>query len=352
MERLRGIPGVQSASMASLVAFGDISDGRTVQKGGTPPGFGKDGRRAGVSAVYYSVGTDYFQTLGLKVLRGRGFTPPEEQDSAGPAVAIIDEPLARALFPGQDPLGQQIQLPAREDTAPARGNGLVLDGQSDTREVMEVVGIVPGLRHELFDKSPVAHLYVPFGRQFRSGISIHLRMGSGGPAAEGALLRAVRQEIRAVDERLPVLGLKTMAQHRSSSILYWVVRAGAGLFTVFGGVAVFMAVVGLYAVKAYVVARRTREIGIRMALGSTPGDVMWLVLKEGLGLTLAGIGVGFLIAIGIGMGVASMLYEVSAFDPVVFTVAPLLLAAASLAACYLPARRATKISPTVALRME
>jgi ABC-type antimicrobial peptide transport system permease subunit len=143
-----------------------------------------------------------------------------------------------------------------------------------------------------------------------------------------------------------------MAQHRSSSILYWIVRAGAGLFAVFGGVAVFMAVVGLYAVKAYVVARRTREIGIRMALGSTPGNVMWLVLKEGLGLTLAGIGAGFLIAIGIGMGVASMLYQVSAFDPLVFAVAPLLLAVASLAACYLPARRATKISPTVALRME
>ena len=352
MERLRAIPGVQSASPASLVAFGDISDGRTVQKGGTPPGFGKDGRREGAQALYYIVGTDYFQTLGLNVLRGRGFTPAEEQDSAGPAVAIIDEPLARALFPGQDPLGQQVQLPAREDAAPASGNGIVFDGQEDTREVMEVVGIVPGLRHELFDKAPVAHLYVPFGRQFRSGINIHLRMASGSPAAESVLLRSVRQEIRAVDERLPVLGLKTMAQHRDAGLLYWIVRAGAGLFTVFGGVAVFMAVVGLYAVKAYVVARRTREIGIRMALGSTPGNVMWLVLKEGFGLTLAGIGAGFLIAIGIGVGVASMLYQVSAFDPVVFAVAPLLLAAASLAACYLPARRATKISPTVALRME
>lgn len=352
MERLRAIPGVQSASMASVVAFGDMTEGKTVQKGGTPPGFGKDGRRVGVPVVYYIVGADYFQTLGLPVLRGRGFTPAEEQDLKAPAVAIIDEPLARALFPGQDPLGQQIQLPAREDAAPARGSGIVLDGQGDTREVMEVVGIVPGLRHELFDKSPVAHLYVPSGRQFRSAMSVHLRMASGGPSAEGALLRTVRQEIRAVDERLPVLGLKTMAEHRSSSILYWIVRAGAGLFAVFGGVAVFMAVVGLYAVKAYVVARRTREIGIRMALGSTPGDVMWLVLKEGFGLTLAGIGAGFLIAIGIGVGVASMLYQVSAFDPVVFAVAPLLLAAASLAACYLPARRATKISPTVALRME
>jgi predicted permease len=352
MERLRAIPGVSSASMASVVAFGDFTEGKTVQKGGTPPGFGKDGRRVGVSVVYYIVGTDYFQTLGVPVLRGRGFTPAEEQDASAPAVAIIDEPLARALFPGQDPLGQQIQLPAAEDAAPTTGSGIVLNDQGPTREVMEVIGVVPGLRHDLFDKAPVAHLYVPSGRQFRAGISIHLRTAASGPAADSALLRAVRQEIRAVDERLPVLGLKTMTQHRDSSMLYWIVRAGAALFTVFGAVAVFLAVVGLYAVKAYVVARRTREIGIRMALGSTPGNVMWLVLKEGLGLTLAGLSVGLLIAAAIGMGVASMLYEVSAFDPLVFTIAPLLLAIASLAACYLPARRATRILPTVALRME
>jgi ABC-type antimicrobial peptide transport system permease subunit len=113
-----------------------------------------------------------------------------------------------------------------------------------------------------------------------------------------------------------------------------------------------MAVVGLYAVKAYVVARRTREIGIRMALGSTPRGVLWLVLKEGIGLTAAGLGIGLLIAGGIGVGIASMLYQVSAFDPLVFAAAPLLLAGASLAACFLPARRATKISPTTALRTE
>jgi ABC-type antimicrobial peptide transport system permease subunit len=117
-------------------------------------------------------------------------------------------------------------------------------------------------------------------------------------------------------------------------------------------VAAFLAVVGLYAVKAYVVARRTREIGIRMALGSAPRDVLWLVLKEGLLLTGAGLLVGLWIAAGIGMLVGSMLYQVSAFDPVVFAVAPALLAAASLAACYLPALRATRIEPTVALRTE
>ena len=128
------------------------------------------------------------------------------------------------------------------------------------------------------------------------------------------MLQALRREIRAVDERLPVLALKTIAQHRDASVFYWVVKAGARMFTLFGAVAMFLAVVGLYAVKAYVVARRTREIGIRMALGATPEDILALV-KEGLGLTAAGLAAGFLIAVGIGQVVGSMLYEVSGFDP-------------------------------------
>jgi predicted permease len=352
MDRLRGIPGVQSASLSSIVAFGGMTEGKTVQKLGTPAGVGKDGRPVGVSSVYYIVGSDYFKTLGVPVLRGRGFTLAEEQDASGPAVAIIDEPLARALFPGQDPIGQQIQLPARGEAAPTSGNGIVVNDAGAERQVMEVVGVVAGLRHDLFDKAPVAHLYFPFGRQMRSGMNLHLRLASGGDAAEAALLRTIRQEIRAVDERLPVLGLKTMAQFRDTSLFFWIVKAGAGLFAIFGSVAVFLAVVGLYAVKAYVVARRTREIGIRMALGSTPGAVMSLVLKEGLWLTGVGLVVGLAFAAGIGALVGSMLYEVSAFDPVVFAVAPLLLAAASMAACFLPALRATKIAPTVALRTE
>ena len=170
--------------------------------------------------------------------------------------------------------------------------------------------------------------------------------------AQAAMLRAVRQEIRGADDRLPVLALKTMEEFRDTSLLYWIVKAGAMLFTVFGGVAVFLAVVGLYAVKAYLVARRTREIGIRMALGSTPGGVVRLVLAEGLGLTTAGLALGFVIAFGMGRGVASLLYEVNPFDPVVFAAAPLLLAVGALAACYLPARRATKVGPIVALRTE
>jgi predicted permease len=352
MDRMRGIPGVKSASFSSIVAFGGMTEGKTVQKGGTPPGRGKDGRAVGVSAVSYIVGSDYFATLGLPVLRGRDFTPAEEQDGNAPPVAIIDEPLARELFGKDNPVGQQIQFPRGDDAAPASGTGIVLSDDKPETQLMEVVGVVPGLRHDLFDKAPVAHVYVPFGRQFRSGMNVHLRAAGTGPAAETAVLQAARREIRAVDERLPVLGLKTMAQFRDGSVFYWVVKAGAWMFAIFGAVAVFLAVVGLYAVKAYVVARRTREIGIRMALGSSPRDVLWMVLKEGMALTAAGLVLGSWIAAGIGMLVGSLLYEVSAFDPAVFLAAPLVLAAASLAACYLPALRATRVQPTVALRTE
>ncbi|RPJ70624.1 MAG: FtsX-like permease family protein [Acidobacteria bacterium] len=249
-------------------------------------------------------------------------------------------------------MGQQIRKPPRDEAAPVQGHGVVSGMQGDDQDAMEVVGVVAGLRHDMFDKAPVSHLYLPSGRQFKSNGHIHARVDTPGPAGEAAVLQAMRREIRAVDDRLPVLALRTLSEHRDASILNWVVRAGAQLFTVFGVVAVFLAVVGLYAVKAYVVARRTREIGIRMALGSTPRSVLWLVLKEGLGLTGAGLAAGVLLSLGVGQVVGSMLYEVSPFDPLVFALAPVLLALAALAACYLPARRATRIAPVVALRME
>ena len=352
VERVRHVPGVQSASLASTVAFGSFTEGATVQRAGAAAGTGRDGRRAGTSAVRYSIGADYFETLGLPILNGRGFTAAEEQDANAPPVAVIDEPLARALFPGENPVGRQIQLAGRDEAEPPSGNGMVTSGPDESRAPMEVVGLVPGLRHDMFDKSPVAHLYVPSGGNFRSAMHLHVRLASSEEGVEAAMLPTIRREVRRVDERLPVLALKTMSEFRDTSLLYWTVRAGAQVFTVFGGVAVLLAVVGLYAVKAYLVARRTREIGIRMALGSTPGDVMRLVLREGLGLTAVGLAVGMLFAVGVGWLVGSMLYEVNPFDPVVFAAAPLLLALSALAACYLPARRATKIAPIVALRTE
>jgi ABC-type antimicrobial peptide transport system permease subunit len=143
-----------------------------------------------------------------------------------------------------------------------------------------------------------------------------------------------------------------MAEHRDSSMAAWVVRASATLFTLFGGVAVLLALVGVYGVRAYLVSRRTREIGVRMALGATTGDVLWLVLREGLVLVAVGLVIGLGLALATGRLVASMLYDVRAFDPLAFVAAPLLLALSALLACYFPARRATKVTAVVALRAE
>jgi predicted permease len=351
MERVRSVPGVRAASLASIVAFGNIGLSKTVQKGGTPPGAGRDGARVGTSAAYYVVGSDYFETLGVPVLRGRGFTLAEERDASAPAVAVIDEPLARALFRAGDPIGQQIQFAGRDDGTPTADDA-ARAGRSRQPQVMEIVGVVKGLRHDMFDKSPVPHVYVPYGRQTLSWMNVHLRLAPTGATGEAAMLDTVRRELVAVDERLPILGLKTLIEHRDASLFYWAVKAGARIFMIFSAVAVFLAVVGLYAVKAYVVARRTREIGIRIVLGSTPGQILTLVLREGLALTAAGLAVGFLVAAGIGRVVGSLLYEVSPFDPLVFAGASLVLAIAALTACYVPARRATCITPAAALRNE
>ena len=167
-------------------------------------------------------------------------------------------------------------------------------------------------------------------------MNVHVRLDTGGRAAAQSMLQTVRDEVRVFDERLPVLALKTLEDFRASSVGVWAVRAGAGVFTTFGALALFLAVIGLYAVKAYAVSRRTGEIGIRMALGAGKGDVLWLVLREGIVLTLAGLGVGLLLSVGAAQLLASLLYEVSTLDPVVFMLAPLVLAASMLLASYLP----------------
>ena len=347
LDRLRAVPGVRAASIASVVAFAGFSEGERVLKVGSGEG-PRDGRASGAGAVSYSIGNDYFRTLGIPVLRGRDFTAAEVANAAPPQVVIIDEPLARAVFPNEEPVGQHIRF--ARDEEPARGEGTA-EGQPPRPRTMEVVGVVKGLRHDLFDLAPVSHVYLPFNGAYRRSAHFHVAV-TGGKDAEGRILQAVRREISAVDPHMPVLALQTLDGHRATSILYWIVRAGANIFAVFGLVAAFLAVVGLYAVKAYVVSRRTREIGIRMALGSSHRGVLWLVLREGVSLTAAGLAAGTLIALGIGQLVGSMLYRVSPFDPQAFGLSALLLAGASLVACYLPARRATRVTPMRALRTE
>ena len=336
LQRVRSTPGVQSAAFASAVPFGEISEGRQVQKAGTPPA--SPGQpEPGNDATYTIIGADYFETLRLPVLRGRGFTALEEESSGGTRIAIVDEPLARRLFGADDPVGRRVQFASR--------NGRPV-------EEFEVVGVVAGVRDDMFDKTPEPHVYVPFGQNYRGGMIVHARLSTRSAAAEAAMVGTLRQEIRAADAGVPVIALKTLRQHREDGIMLWAVNTGAQLFAVFGGVALLLAVVGVYGVKSYLVSRRTREIGIRMALGATASDVLWLVLREGIVLTLSGVGVGLLLSWGIGRLLSGMLYEVSPLDPVVFAVAPLVLTVSALLASYVPARKATKVLPLTALRAE
>jgi predicted permease len=333
LQRVRSTPGVEAASLASLIPFGEFNEVPLVQKAGTPPA--PEGQpEAGVGATLTIVGADYFDALRLPVLRGRSFTPAEEQFASGAPVAVIDEPLARRLFGDDDPIGQRVQL------------------QRSRQRHIEVVGVVRGIRQDLFDRTPVPHIYLPFGQHYRGSMHLHVRAAAAGADQAVGLLGAVRLQVRLADPGVPLDNLRTLEQHRDGSIALWAVNTGARLFSVFGGVALLLAIIGVYGVKSYVVSRRTREIGIRMALGATSSNVLWLVLRESFALTVSGLALGMVIAWGVGKAVSGMLYEVSALDPLVFGIAPLVLGAAATAASYVPARRATKIVPVRALRAE
>jgi ABC-type antimicrobial peptide transport system permease subunit len=155
-----------------------------------------------------------------------------------------------------------------------------------------------------------------------------------------------------VDAELPIISIKTFEQHLNGNLQLWLVNAGAALFSIFGALALGLAVVGVYGVKAYSVARRTREIGIRMALGAEGKTVQWMILREGFAMVAAGLAIGLLLAFATGKMVSSILFDVSSIDPFAFTIAPAVLMTAALLATWLPARRATKISPMAALRTE
>ena len=318
VERLKSLPGVQSAAIGATVPFGMVELGRSIQKADSAPGSKE------VHCRFNLVDGDYFSTLGIKLLRGRTYRD-------GEPAAIIDQAAAERLWPKGDAVGRHVHMST---------------GQSK-REV-EIVGVVGNIHERIaFGGENIRpHVYIPFGQEYLSDVTIHLR------TAPGVLPATVRAAIRDVDPRLPVIQLRSFRQHLESGFDLWTVRTGARLFAILGAVALLLAVVGLYGVRAYNVARRTREIGIRMALGSGASDTLRLVLREGLAVTGVGLGVGLAISLALGKVLASMLYRVSGIDLVVFLVAPAVLTAASLAACYLPARRASKLDPLVALRYE
>jgi predicted permease len=348
-ERLAALPGVERASISSIVPFGMFELSRKVQRAGVHPG--PDAKPATAAeglafeVAWNSVGADYFSTVGLPVTRGRGFTE-SEATQPGPKVAIIDEVLAKKLWPDGDAVGQRIQYADQKGGASA-------DFNSEEKESMEIVGIVPATRHALFEtEEPVGGIYLPFARGFQSDISYFVRFRSLAPGSEAATADLLRRTVRDVDPSIPILALRTFAQHLDSNLDLWLVRAGAALFSVFGTLALGLAVIGLYGVKAYSVARRTREIGIRMALGAQAGAVLRMIMREGSIMLFSGVIIGLLLAMAAAKILSGILYGVHALDPIAFTVAALVMTTAALIATWLPARRATRVNPVQALRSE
>ncbi len=189
-------------------------------------------------------------------------------------------------------------------------------------------------------------------RNIQSDVFFHVRTVQGASATDAAFFDLLRHEVRSAAPGVPVLAVKTFRQHVDANAQLWVVRAGAAMVSLFAGLALALAVVGVYGVMAYAVVRRTREIGIRRALGAEPGEVQRMVLREGLIITAGGAAVGLLLALGIGRVFSRMLFEVGPLDPVAFIIAPAVLIATALLACWLPARRAMRVDPIVALRYE
>jgi putative ABC transport system permease protein len=287
------------------------------------------------SAVSYAITPDFFSSLGLTIVRGRDFTT-NEAFAGGRPVAIIDEALARQMFGAEDPLGRQLQVNKGDDSV--------------APDLVEVVGVAPPIRHQMNDPSPGPQIYRPLAQDYRAGVTIHVRTRLPGGDAEAGLLPAVRQALRDVDQRLPVVTLETRPMFRDRNLMLWVVRAGAWVFSAFGLVALGMAALGVYGVKAYLVSRRTREIGIRMALGATSRDVVRLVIGDGIVLTAVGLAAGLGLSAVVGRAVGSLLFQGSGFDPAVVAAAFITLFAVAALASWLPARRAARIAPTRAIR--
>lgn len=330
VDRLQTVPGVEAVTLGSSFPFNGFGDSRTVAQAGA------DAQAKSVDAVFNVVGRDYARTLGLRMLAGRDFIDAELSPGSSEPVAIVDDALAREMWPGENALGRLIQFRDAEE--------------KEADRVMRVIGVIPAVKHSLGTPRAFPHVYVPLGQRYESAMTLQIRIADAG--AERAMLATVARVAREVDARVPVTRLETWRDHLDGGLEIWIYRAGARVFSAFAAVALLLAVIGVYGVKSYVVSRRTREFGVRIATGADPRALLWRVLWEGGRVTAVGIGIGLLLALGAGQLLQGILYGVSGIEPAVLLIAPLILLASSLIASFVPALRATRVDPTVALRSE
>ncbi|HUR58358.1 MAG TPA: ADOP family duplicated permease [Opitutaceae bacterium] len=328
LARARTLPGATHVALASAVPYNFEGNRREIFS--ADAGTGGEGRWA----LTTSVSDDYFRTLGIAVLRGRDFTAEEATQKGGPRVAIIDETLARALFGGSDAIGRRVAFRAN---APAD-------------RTLEIAGVVRSPRQEVFGENAPMRIYLPLAQAASGNIYLHVKFASG--AAPDLMVGALRREQQALDPQNPVVSVRLLrdvvGRHINTSLLHLAALA----FGSFGVLSLVLAVVGVYAVKAHAVSRRTHEIGVRLALGARPGDVVSLILKQGAGQAVVGLAAGLGLSLLAGTLLSKMLYRVDPFDRWALIAAALVVGASAVAACLLPARRAARVDPMVALRAE
>jgi len=323
VERLQSHTAVQSAAAVDSLPFGAkaISMLPFWLEGEDRPAISREDRMATRTVIT----PDYFRALGIPLLSGRNFN--EQDVKAAKPVIIIDQSMAQAVWPDQEPIGQQ----------------MTLAGEKNPREVIGVVGRV---KHWKLEIDPINVSYVPYLQAYSVPTTLVLRTTSD----PMSVLAAVRDEVQAIDKELPLFSIKTMQQRVDESLAER--RFTGFLLGAFAALALLLAAVGIYGVMSYSVTQRTHEIGIRMALGAQQNDVLKLVVGQGMLLALGGVVVGLGAAFFLTRLMSSLLYGVSATDTTTFAVLSLILTGVALGASYVPARRATKVDPVVALRYE
>jgi predicted permease len=326
LERVRSLPGVLSASMTDQLPLG--LDGS--RRGVTIEGYtAQPGESTEIDSSFAAPG--YFETLRIPLSQGRTFQP--QDDANAPGVALVNEAFARRYWPGRPPVGKRIQM------------GVARSGVNDA-PYLTVIGVVKDGKYASLGEDATPFIY--FNMAQNVSLSPTLIARTHGDPFDS--LAAARGEVEALDKNLPLYDVKTMRQHLGLALLP--ARLAGGVLGVFGLVALALAAAGIYGVMAYSVARRTREIGIRMALGANAGDVLRLVARQGMTLVAIGMAIGLAAALALTQLLKSLLFGVSATDPLTFAAIALLLMFIALLACWIPARRAAKVDPMVALRCE
>jgi predicted permease len=320
LERARAIPGVEGATLATGIPLFQGSFARTV----FPEGVDTSDRKNGRLVQLNTVEPGYFRTMGIPLLRGRDFTEADHAET--PHVVVVNETMAKQFWPDQEAVGKRFKFFGQD-------------------WMNEVVGVAKDGKYNFIGEDPAPHIYLSLRQTYDAAVSLHLRSADPGTA-----LGVARAQVQEMDRTMPITNVFTFASILDQNL--WAPRAGAYLLGVFGLLSLFLAVIGIYGVMSYTVGQRTRELGVRMALGAGQADVLRLVAGQTARLAGVGIAVGLVASLALTRLVSGLLFDTSARDPWTFVGIPLLLAACAFLASAKPAWTATRVDPTIALRSE